>query len=510
MKHTFLSILFLFISMTTFGAIRYVTPSGAGSLNGSSWANSYGGNSLQIAINASVAGDEVWVAAGTYYTTSGISRIVSFTMKNGVAIYGSFSGNETTVSQRPVAAGLTSVLSAEIGAVGTADNSYHTISNIGLNNTAVIDGFIIKDANDNRASSLTTGAGGGIYNDGNGTGNFCSPTIRNCVITNNSAVFGGGIFNNGYNGGTSNPVIVNCVIANNIATGDGAGIDNFGLSGNASPIITNCVVYNNKASKRAGGMYCWGGNNGNANPTVTNTVFVSNSAIDGGGVVSDRLNSAGGSSGNSNPVFKNCIFWGNTASAAGPQFFLLGGATFNATYSDTDLTGQSTPHIISGNGTGNINSNPGFLDILSGPGSDAKWMTKDDGLQLASSASPAYNKGDNAGVYSTDILSNNRIANTTVDMGAYEFNSTPTAIGAYKGEANRINVFPNPSNGTIDFSGLNVEEIKSISFVNSIGLLVKKVTLDRAIVDISDLSNGIYSVIIVTADKMVTMKVVKE
>lgn len=395
--------------------------------NATSWANAYPGNLLQNAINESGVGDEVWVAAGVYFTTNTTNRAISFNMRNGVAIYGSFSGGETMLSQRIIVNGLTSILSGEIGNPGIGDNSYHTIPNTGLNNSAVIDGFIIRDANDNRAATITTGLGGGIYNNGSGSGNVCSPTIRNCVIVNNQAVFGAGIFNNGYLGGTSNPIILNCVIAFNTATSGGGGIDNFGLSGNASPTITNCVVYNNTALQRAGGMYCWGGGNGNANPIVLNTLFVNNTAVDGGAIVTDRLNSGSGSSGNSNPNFRNCIFWGNTASGIGPQFFVLGGATFSATYTDINLAGQSPPHLITGAITGNINSNPLFVSIGNGAGLDNAWLSADDGLQLQDT-SPCLDAGQNAGVSLTDVLQKNRIYNLIVDMGPYEYTPSPVLL----------------------------------------------------------------------------------
>lgn len=420
LKFAFLLILLTWISTTSFAITRYFTPNGSGNLSGTSWINSNRGDSLQSVINSSAVGDEVWVAAGTYRTTTGINRTISFSMRNGVAIYGSFSGNETLLSQRITTNGLTSILSAEIGIPGIADNSYHTIQNTGLNNTAVIDGFIIRDANDNRVATTTNGLGGGIYNNGSGAGNVCSPTIRNCVIINNQAVFGAGIFNSGYLGGVSNPLIINCVIAFNTATSGGGGMDNFALSGTASPTITNCVFYFNTAIQRAGAMYCWGGNNGNANPVVLNTAFVNNTAADGGAIVSDRLNSGGGSSGNSNPNFRNCVFWVNTVSGTGPQFLILGGATFSATYTDINLTGQNPPHTISGATTGNFNANPLFTNISLGAGADNSWLTNDDGLQLQNS-SPCINAGSNSGVPLTDILNNNRINNSTVDMGAYEY-----------------------------------------------------------------------------------------
>jgi hypothetical protein len=428
MKQSFLFILLTTFCFTTHATIRYVTVAGNNAMDGTSWSNAYPSALLQTAITESGAGDEVWVAGGVYIPI-GTDRTAAFSMKNDVIIYGSFAGTETSLAQRIFSSGPTSILSGELGISGLFDNCYHTISNSGLNNTAVIDGFIIRDANDDRAATTINGLGGGIFNNGSGLGNICSPTIRNCVITGNRASFGAGIFNSGYDGGTANPVISNCVIAGNTATIGGGGIDNFGLlNGNASPIITNCVIYSNSAAQRAGAMYCWGGNNGNASPVVVNTIFINNSAIDGGGIVSDRLNASSGSSGNSNPSFRNCIFWGNTASGTGPQFFILGGATFTATYTDINLTGQTAPHIITGAGTGNINADPLFTNIALGAGPDGNWMTIDDGLQLSSMSSPCYNTGDNTGISGGDILFRNRIANGFVDMGAYELNAAPLSV----------------------------------------------------------------------------------
>lgn len=424
MKYYYLPVFLMVISFFSNAQIWYVTPAGDGNFDGTSWANAFPGSSLQTTIDAANTGEEVWVAAGTYKPTAGADRTASFNMKNGVTLYGSFTGTETSVSQRVFTNGLTSILSGEIGVPGIGDNCYHVINNFNLDNSAVIDGFIIRDANDDRTATTTDGLGGGIYNNGSNPGNICSPTIRNCVITNNQAVFGAGIFNSGYNGGAANPLILNCIIADNTAITGGGGIDNFGLlNGNASPVITNCVIANNTASQRAGAMYCWGGNNGNASPVILNTIFINNSAIDGGAIVADRLNAVSGSSGSSNPNCKNCIFWENTASGSGPQFFILGGATFTATYSDIDLTGQISPHIISGAATGNIDTDPLLVNIVLGAGPDGNWMTNDDGFRLSGVASPCYNTGDNTGVSATDILGNTRINTGIVDMGAYEFNS---------------------------------------------------------------------------------------
>ena len=134
----------LFIALPANAVIRYVTPSGAGLMTGSTWGNAFPGSSLQFAISSSLAGDEVWVMSGTYFTTAANNREIYFSLVNGVAVYGSFNGTETVLSQRNFTCGFTSVLSAEIGLPGIADNSYHVISNSSVNNTAILDGFTIR------------------------------------------------------------------------------------------------------------------------------------------------------------------------------------------------------------------------------------------------------------------------------------------------------------------------------------------------------------------------------
>lgn len=505
MKYLYLLIFLVTVTCSSYSVTRYVTPAGNGSMNGSSWLNAFPAASLQIAINLSGSGDEVWVATGIYYTTSSATRSISFSMKNNVSVYGSFAGTETSITQRNLSAGLSSTLSGAIGTVGIADNSYHVISNSNLNNTAVIDGFIVSDGNDDRPAVRTDqGLGGGIYNGGSGTGVVCSPTIRNCVITNNQAVFGAGIFNNGYIGGTANPIILNCVITTNTATTGGGGIDNFGVAGNASPIITNCVIYNNTAVFRAGGMYCWGGNNGNASPQVLNTCFVNNTAVDGGAIVCDRLNTSAGSSGTATPNFKNCIFWGNTASGTGPQFLILANAAFQATYTDIDMTGQTSPHIMSGPGTGTMNSYPLFFNILNGAGPDNKWLTADDGLQIFS-FSPCVDAGNNIGVTATDLLNNPRIMFVNVDMGPYE-NMIITSLQNNVSNNDDIILFPNPTKDHLYFSGIKNSNGK-IKLINSLGELVLETNLSEQ-VDLKEIPKGIYFVLIENDSQILTKKLV--
>lgn len=503
-KYILLSAFLIVFASNAQGTIRYVTPSGAGTLDGTSWANAYSGASLQIAIDASTVNDEVWVAAGTYYTTTTTNRNISFSMKNGVTIYGSFVGTETLLSQRVLTNGLTSILSGEIGAAGIADNSYKVIYNQQLDNTAIIDGFIIQAANDDRSpTNAGNGLGGGIYNHGFNPSGYCHPIIRNCLFRQNIASWGAGAFNNGYNGGNTLPTYINCVFSQNHALIEAGGMDSYGVGGTASPTIINSIFYENTSATNVGAMYAWGGNGGNCHPVLINCAFINNSALNGygGAFIADNLDpgNAGTSSGSCTVTLQNCIVRDNTATGTSPQFYVRGtGAQVIATYSNINLTGQSAPHIISGAGTGNIDTDPLFLNSALGAGIDGIWMTDDDGLQLQNSSS-CIDAGDNTGVSLTDILSNNRIFNSIIDMGAYEFDSTTLDIANNKPKLDIV-LFPNPTNDFINIT-FNILEIDNIIFLlfDINGQLIKTINNQQKTtgifnykMDLSQLKSGVY------------------
>lgn len=446
-----LSIIFLSCGLS-FANIHYVTQLGAGSMNGSSWTNAAPGTQLQAIINAAASGDSVWVAYGTYTPTSGSDRTVSFSMREGISIFGSFAGTETSLLQRTInITGPCSILSGEIGASGIADNSYKVIYNQDITNAAVLDGFIIRDGNDERSpTSFGNGLGGGLYNHGFNPGGYCHPVIRNCVFTNNAAGFGGGAFNNGYNGGNAMPVYINCVFDDNHAYVEAGGMDSYGVGGNASPTLYNCIFYHNTSATNVGAMYCWGGNSGgNSNPMMYNCMFLNNRALNGycGGFIASNIDeNLTTSNGTSNVTIQNCILWGNDATGIGKQFYVRGiGAEVNATYSAVDTVGQFGQHTISGAGVGNIYFYPGLVDTANPQGPDGDWLTYDDGLALVM-GSPAINTGNNAGVYSVDVINNTRMWGLTTDIGPYEyFYSTVTD------QINSIalKLYPNPVDDVI-------------------------------------------------------------
>lgn len=275
----------------------YVDADATGANDGSSWPNAY--TTLQPALDEATAGDEIWVAAGTYKPTNQWDpidpRTATFQLKNEVALYGGFDPTVGDVGfgDRDWAANVTT-LSGNLGSPNIrTDNSYNVFYHpaaLALDATAVLDGFVIADG---YAHSQGHQRGGGMYNEDS------SPTIRNCTFNDNSAGYGGGMAN--YD--SSSPSVTDCVFLKN-ESDFGGGMANYDFS---SPTVTHCSFVDNDAIYNNGhgaGML----NDQYSSPTVSNCTFVDNKAFTGGG-----MDNYTGSS----PIVTNCTFIGNFASAEG-------------------------------------------------------------------------------------------------------------------------------------------------------------------------------------------------
>jgi hypothetical protein len=128
------------IAHAAVGAVWYVQSGGLTSGTCESWANAC---ELQYALGSAAATDEIWVAAGTYYPTDGTDRTVSFSLVNGVGVYGGFNGTESTLIERDPVTNVT-ILSGDIGVTDDiSDNSYHVVTGGGTDNSAILDGFTV-------------------------------------------------------------------------------------------------------------------------------------------------------------------------------------------------------------------------------------------------------------------------------------------------------------------------------------------------------------------------------
>jgi hypothetical protein len=329
----------------------YVDVAATGANDGSSWEDAY--TTLQPALDEAVAGDEIWVAAGTYTPTylsdPSEPRSVTFQMKNGVALYGGFdpSVGDTEFGDRDWAANVT-ILSGERGDPGLADNAYHVVYNpaeLALDETAMLDGFAITAGNANYL--IPYHRGGGMYNNGS------SPTVSHCTFTGNSAYVGGGMGNE-----LSSPRVIDCTFTGNSAD-NGGGMSNF----NASPIVTGCIFSENWVTQYyGGGMF-----NDHSSPTVTDCTFASNEAPDGGGMYSiessltvinctftGNLAEVGAGMMNYNnvvAVVTNCTFSGNTASMYAGGIFSGGNLPSTLIATNCILWGDSPGELAHSQGS---------------------------------------------------------------------------------------------------------------------------------------------------------------
>jgi hypothetical protein len=265
-----------------------------GNNDGSSWADAFQGTQgLQSALATAVSGDQIFVAVGRYLPTATTTRTISFALENGVEIYGSFLGNEASLAERPPIGTQWSVLDGDLlgndGSAAFADNSFHLLTAAGTNSTAVLDGFTVRGGNANGSGS-NNDRGGGIL-----IVSAVSPTIRNCLFSDNRCTFGGaaGYINNG-----GAPTFTDCTFQNGQGGSFGGAFD---IAGGGALRFDRCIFRNNTAG-RGGGLEIFA----STGPQVTNCLFVGNtatSATGGGGGV--WVGSGG------NPQLRNCTIVGN-------------------------------------------------------------------------------------------------------------------------------------------------------------------------------------------------------
>lgn len=269
--------LFALIPNKLHSTIYYVASTRANDAgDGLSWAAAK--QTFQAALDLAVSGDQIWVAKGTYKPTKDASgnaspannRLKCFVMKNGVAFYGGFAGNESSIENRDFITNET-IFSGDLNNddnystnpwSNISENCYHLFfnNNNGITASAIIDGFTIQGGNADQAGD-PHGRGGAFYNV------VVSPTFRNLKIIHNYATqFGGAV---DIESGSSS-VFTNILFANNKSAGYGAAV-----STSSTPTVT-----------------------------FNNITFAYNTAVNGGAV-----NISGA------PVFNNCIFWGNTATS---------------------------------------------------------------------------------------------------------------------------------------------------------------------------------------------------
>lgn len=326
----------------------FVTPAGAGTMDGSSWSNAFAG--LASISGAIRSGDRIHCAVGTYPLTNQIS-IVNFA---SLDLRGGYAGTDDTDPYAKAATGETLITPAE----GVATRLvYGKSSNIRMHDLVLAKGTFTGVAH---ASGL------GAYLD------TCTTLVSNCVFDSNSVIGqplyiymdapkGGGIY---ASGGTLE--VVDCLVTNCVLTKSQDNCRSFG--GGIYAITTDVTVrrttfignlIGNAAQNSFGSAIYLEG----ANAVIDECLFTSNRTYSG--------RASGGSAvyatGVSSLDISDSHFFGNAArgkSAFGGTLALVGSETTTTTRLDRCVfRGNGYDPSIASFNSGSIGMNGGRLEM---------------------------------------------------------------------------------------------------------------------------------------------------
>ena len=545
-KSLLLTVFMACLAITSMNAksVYYVKVDGTG--DGTSWNNAAG--NIQDMIDKAVAGDEVWVAAGSYSpsypTNPDDDRNSSFVMKDGVHLYGSFAGNETNIDSRSkkdrdgngtVEAWeftnetiLNASVSMGSGYLGrfkietqfdgftiAATNVINATGKIIINN-CLCDGSIISIDEGtvsnckitNHSSYSTTGRYVTTYLRRAGGIDNIAGTVSNCVISNNSMqlndennmtcmVYGGGIYN-------EKGSVINCIVTGNSCTvNDGSQYQHSARGGgiyNDGGLVDHCIVANNSCNATTSSL---------GTPAYGQSYYA-----EGGGIY------------NSYGTVSNCCITNNfiyAKTSFSVPVYQRGGGIYNCGSSLESYAYIYCSTVVNNSAYNATGTNPTDNIYTGNNGTDFAYnciTDNSDMTQFVNSNANDYhlNSGSeyiDAGsldnlpdwvINGTDLAGNPRTHNGKISMGAYEYDPLYTGIEELQHQSS-ISIFPNPASDFITVSGLQNNEKLSIYNINGQQLFSGKATGETQQIAVGHFPAGIY---LLKVDNGQTLKFLKK
>lgn len=243
--------------------------------------------------------------------------------------------------------------------------------------------------------------GGGLYVSINSS----NVQVVNSTVENNTALYGGGLYNNG-----SPSQFTDVIFKGNSATMSGAGAGGGGIFNQSAALkLTDVLIVNNSTNFQGGGF-----RNLSGNPVLTNVTIANNTAVNS--ATTTAIDIAGGT-----PQINNSIIYGTVTGSYTPQYSLIEG--------NTDFT------------NGNINPSAYSLSAV--------FTDPANGDYTLLPSSPAINAGNNTlftglDEHTKDLAGDDRVFDFInagiIDLGAYEFAGSgsplPITLTSFAGTCN--------------------------------------------------------------------------
>jgi len=434
----------------------YVDQSATGANDGSSWADAF--ISVQDAVNAAAAGDDVYIAQGTYQEGAEITISQAINMFGGYPTGGGLQdieNNPTTLdgaqSHRVIKANHSSGTLFIEGITiqnGWIEERFAQGAGIHSNSSLILQQvLVIKNTTTAFHNFSSLAQGGGIYS---GSGVL---TLLNCQVNSNVAsdinsdsgdtnAQGGGIYSN--DGLTT---LVNSQIKNNTALTLSDTGDAIAGGGGLFTLIGSITLINSQVSNN-----------------LVMTVSDSGDALNYGGGVSGSLN------------LQNSILWGNVAFEGGFDVTAreISGA-LSASYSV--IKNQNPP------GTGNLDATAAgfatthFIDANNGNFGltvDSDLIDAGDATNLPPDTHDVDDDGDTTELIPITFLGNDRVVGIGPDIGVYEADFTRknynTAASTYYFNHNTTTSMQDGLSWATSFDNLNdffhIEDKNQIEAIN--------------------------------------------